>query len=120
MRESGARNDKSVRKAALHQKLPVANPLRNLLSIDGREAPSYNAGNMKSSTTLTSKGQVVIPKDVRRSLGLRVGDRVEFTVHEGHAHLQKRGDDALKAFLAGPKTHWRKGELKSVLEEQYG
>ena len=33
-----------------------------------------------SVATLTSKGQITIPSDVRRSLGLRQGDRLEFTV----------------------------------------
>ena len=34
------------------------------------------------STTLTSKGQVTIPKAVREELGLRVGDKVAFRVLE--------------------------------------
>ena len=34
------------------------------------------------STTLTSKGQVTIPKAVRDELGLRVGDKVAFRVLE--------------------------------------
>jgi len=34
------------------------------------------------STTLTSKGQVTIPKSVRDELGLRVGDKVAFRVLE--------------------------------------
>ena len=71
------------------------------------------------TSTLSTKGQVVIPKDVRERLGLRAGDRIEFTVHEGHAHLRKEAGDALKAFLAGPKTLWRRGELDEVLAEQY-
>lgn len=35
-----------------------------------------------SSATLTSKGQITIPKDVRDRLGLETGDRVEFLVQE--------------------------------------
>jgi AbrB family looped-hinge helix DNA binding protein len=42
------------------------------------------------ATTVTSKGQVTIPKDVRDALGLRPGDRVEIeTDGEGSARLTK-------------------------------
>jgi AbrB family looped-hinge helix DNA binding protein len=33
------------------------------------------------SATLTCKGQITIPKTVRESLRLHVGDRIEFVVH---------------------------------------
>lgn len=35
---------------------------------------------MPYSSTLTSKGQLTVPKEVRRRLGLREGDRVEFVL----------------------------------------
>lgn len=41
------------------------------------------------ATTLTSKGQVTIPKDVREALGLKPFDRVRFWVEGGEARLRK-------------------------------
>jgi antitoxin PrlF len=47
---------------------------------------------MQSPATLTSKGQVTIPKDVREAIGLRVGDRVYFRVQDGGAVISKVAD----------------------------
>jgi AbrB family looped-hinge helix DNA binding protein len=35
-----------------------------------------------AASTLTSKGQVTIPRKIRERLGLRVGDRLEFKIDE--------------------------------------
>jgi AbrB family looped-hinge helix DNA binding protein len=40
---------------------------------------------MKQNATITSKGQITIPVEVRRSLGLQQGDRVVFEINEGKA-----------------------------------
>jgi AbrB family looped-hinge helix DNA binding protein len=34
------------------------------------------------SAKLTSKGQITIPREVRKALGLHTGDRLAFRVHE--------------------------------------
>jgi len=71
-----------------------------------------------AESRISTKGQVVIPKRIRSSLGLRAGDRVEFTIHDRHAHLAKKNADVVEAFLGGPKGRWRKGELEKLLKER--
>ncbi len=39
-------------------------------------------------STVTSKGQVTIPKAIRRELGIRRGSRVAFAVRHGRAELR--------------------------------
>lgn len=34
---------------------------------------------MSDPTTLTSKGQVTVPQDIRQRLGLKAGDKIAFT-----------------------------------------
>ena len=36
-----------------------------------------------STSTVTSKGQITLPRDVRQALGLGVGDKVDFVPAEG-------------------------------------
>lgn len=44
---------------------------------------------MTKQSTLTVKGQVTIPKDVREALGLKPGDPVAFDREGGRAFLRK-------------------------------
>jgi len=41
-----------------------------------------------ASATVTSKGQITIPVDVRNQLGLSTGDRIEFVRNEQSGHYE--------------------------------
>jgi AbrB family looped-hinge helix DNA binding protein len=43
---------------------------------------------MPPSSTVSSKGQVTVPIEVRHRLGLKQGDRVEFVFEEGRTVLR--------------------------------
>jgi antitoxin PrlF len=43
---------------------------------------------MSPSSTISSKGQVTVPIEVRHRLGLKAGDRVEFVYEEGRTVLR--------------------------------
>jgi AbrB family looped-hinge helix DNA binding protein len=43
---------------------------------------------MPHSNSIGSKGQVTVPLEIRRRLGLKPGDRVEFVFHDGQAFLR--------------------------------
>lgn len=40
------------------------------------------------SSTISSKGQITVPLEIRLRLGLKEGDRVEFVVEEGQTILR--------------------------------
>ena len=42
-------------------------------------------------TTVTRKGQVTVPVEIRRALGLREGDKVIFTLDGNEARLARTG-----------------------------
>ena len=49
-------------------------------------------------TTISSKGQVTIPKKVRNALGIDSGDRVTFIVEEGTVRIVNSAVYALQRF----------------------
>jgi AbrB family looped-hinge helix DNA binding protein len=42
---------------------------------------------MATSAKLTSKGQITVPSEVRRALGIRAGDRLAFEEREGEMRV---------------------------------
>ena len=57
-----------------------------------------------TTATLTTKGQVTIPSDVRQRLGLESGDRIEFVEIDGGYAIKPAIDDvrSLKGLLRKP------------------
>jgi AbrB family looped-hinge helix DNA binding protein len=43
-----------------------------------------------AEATLSSKNQIVIPKEAREALGVKPGDKLLVTVHNGHVTVMKR------------------------------
>jgi AbrB family looped-hinge helix DNA binding protein len=43
-----------------------------------------------AEATLSSKNQIVIPKEAREALGVKPGDKVVITVHDGQVMMMKR------------------------------
>jgi AbrB family looped-hinge helix DNA binding protein len=49
------------------------------------------------TTSVTSKGQVTIPKEVRQRLGIRQGSRIEFSVVGDHVVMRVSSSPAVKS-----------------------
>lgn len=64
---------------------------------------------MKQVATVTSKGQITIPQEVRKRLGLKQGDQVSFELKEGQTVLspyrtETNPFEAFKSALASFET----------------
>jgi AbrB family looped-hinge helix DNA binding protein len=59
-----------------------------------------------AKTRVSARGQITIPKEVRKDLGLRPGDEIEFVKQNGNFVLRKY-------FAENPFAKWR-GYLKEL------
>jgi len=60
--------------------------------------------------SVTTKGQVTIPKDIREALGLREGDRVIFIIEGERAVIRKASSEKLSEIL-GRQKPWAETSL---------
>ena len=75
---------------------------------------------MKIRRTLSEKGQVVIPKNIREYLGLKPGSEIVFEIR-GREVILKQGKDPKKfvdEFCNVPKKLRKKINVKRLLEKQ--
>ena len=73
-----------------------------------------------TTATITSKGQVTIPKDVRIRLGIDTGDRVEFVeIQDGVFQIVAATQDvqALKGIVPRPKKPVTVAAMKQAIAE---
>jgi antitoxin PrlF len=49
---------------------------------------------MNNSSTISSKGQITVPQEVRKRLGLQPGDRVEFVQEEARTVIRPARSEA--------------------------
>ncbi len=66
---------------------------------------------------MMTEGQVTIPIEVRRSLGLRAGDELEFTEENGVYHLRKHLPPTLLRKYRGYLKHLEKREPDELVHE---
>ncbi len=50
-------------------------------------------------TTITSKGQVTVPANIREQLNLRAGDRLDFEIENGTIRVVPIGKGTLEEFM---------------------
>lgn len=71
---------------------------------------------MDSIGTVTSKGQITIPRDIRKAVGLNPGDRVMFQMDEQHRVVMKKNPETLS--LAGMLGSYGKGRTLTQADIQ--
>jgi AbrB family looped-hinge helix DNA binding protein len=76
-----------------------------------------------TTATITSKGQVTIPKDVRTRLGIGIGDRVEFVEIQGGVFqivAATRDVQVLKGIVPKPKKPVTIEDMNQAVSEMGG
>ena len=72
--------------------------------------------------TITSKGQVTIPADVRNQLGLEAGDRIEFSLNEETGRYEvfpaTHSIKALKGIVKKPSASVSIEDMSRAIAEQ--
>ena len=72
--------------------------------------------------TITSKGQITLPKTIRKKLHLNTGDRLDFFIRDdGHieAAPKKSSLKELKAMIPPPKKNITIDDIKKAITEGY-
>ncbi|MGH2692088.1 MAG: AbrB/MazE/SpoVT family DNA-binding domain-containing protein [Actinomycetota bacterium] len=67
-----------------------------------------------SKARMTSKGQLTVPADIRRALGLKRGDTIAFELHEAGALLRPaHSPRSLRGAVRRPRLDWEGARRKA-------
>lgn len=76
-----------------------------------------------TTSTVTSKGQITIPKKIREQLSIRTGDKVDFSIEQDgtlRMHpIGKRVSEVFGAFHAKATEHLSDNEIKRRLKQAF-
>ena len=77
---------------------------------------------MQPSSTISSKGQVTIPIEVRHRLGLKEGDKVEFVQEEGRTFLRPAQPERnpFEAFVGALPAFSTRKEINAWIRQMRG
>ncbi|MBI2965105.1 MAG: AbrB/MazE/SpoVT family DNA-binding domain-containing protein [Chloroflexi bacterium] len=73
-----------------------------------------------ADATVTSKGQITIPKPVRERMGLKPGDHVEFVEDHGKVHMKKKVSASPFKKFRGYLKHLKGMDPDKVLQDMRG
>lgn len=73
--------------------------------------PSGKGMSVLSIGSITTKGQITIPKEIRISLDLKEDNRVIFAIEDGQATIRKASRERLSEILRRQKP-WREHSTK--------
>lgn len=76
-----------------------------------------------ATATITSKGQITIPKEIRKTLNLHGGDRINFFTEEsGRVCILPATQDitSLKGIVPKPEKPVTMGEMKNTIRKRGG
>jgi antitoxin PrlF len=111
------------------QTKPSARSQRNVLTMLLPLLQRASMHAIHEVTTLTSKGQITLPKSIRQALGLNTGSKIAFDLHDGQVVVTRADaqheDPAIGAFLnliardieAGRNVHDLPPDLARLMRE---
>ena len=66
------------------------------------------------NTTVSSRGQITLPRFVREALGLKPGSKVSLSLEEGHLRLQPAPAGTARRLAGSLRRYAKRGTSRSV------